>query len=136
MNINTRNAIIGKMISLILLITVVIIFNYCSDDIVNPGDNQNDLEYVTPEDVGYSSQKLEEARQFAEQSGFDAVMVLYDGKILFSWGSVSQNYWTHSIRKPLLSALYGVHVNNGNINLEATMEDLNVDDIPPSLTNE
>ena len=61
---------------------------------------------------------------------------MYDGKVLFSWGSVSHNYYTHSIRKPLLSALYGIHVNQGNINLDATMEDLNIDDIPPSLTNE
>ena len=36
----------------------------------------NELEYVIPEDVGYSSQKLEEAKQFAEQSGFNAVMAL------------------------------------------------------------
>lgn len=63
-------------------------------------------------------------------------MALYDGKILFSWGSISNNYYTHSIRKPFLSALYGIHVYQGNINLDATMEDLNIDDIPPSLSNE
>jgi CubicO group peptidase (beta-lactamase class C family) len=127
---------LGKIIFSIMLLTMIFLFSNCSEDSISPVNDPNELEYVIPEDVGYSSQKLEEARQFAETSGFDAVMALYDGKILFSWGSVSQNYYTHSIRKPLLSALYGVHVYQGNINLDATMEDLNIDDIPPSLTNE
>jgi len=127
---------LGKIISSIMLLTMFFLFTNCTEDSVAPVHDPNELEYVTPEDVGYSSQKLEEAKQFAEQSGFDAVMALYDGKILFSWGSVSQNYYTHSIRKPLLSALYGIHVYQGNIDLDATMEDLNIDDIPPSLTPE
>jgi CubicO group peptidase (beta-lactamase class C family) len=127
---------VEKIISSMMLLTMVFLFTYCADDSVTPVHDPNELEIVTPEDVGYSSQKLEEAKQFAEQSGFDAVMALYDGKVLFSWGSVSQNYYTHSIRKPFLSALYGIHVNQGNINLDVTMEDLNIDDIPPSLTIE
>jgi len=127
---------IGKLISSAMILLLIFLFSSCSEDSVAPVDDPNALEYVTPEDVGYSSQKLGEAKQFAEQSGFDAVMALYDGKILFSWGTVSQNYYTHSIRKPLLSALFGIHVNQGNINLDATMEDLNIDDIPPNLTNE
>jgi CubicO group peptidase (beta-lactamase class C family) len=125
-----------KIVSTLILFSTIFFLCNCSDEPVAPVPDPNELEYVTPEDVGYSSQKLEDARQFAEQSGFDAVMTLYDGKILFSWGNVTQNYWTHSIRKSLLSALYGIHVYNGNINLNATMEDLNIDDIPPSLTNE
>jgi CubicO group peptidase (beta-lactamase class C family) len=35
-----------------------------------------------------------------------------------------------------LSALYGIHVLLGNINLDATLEILGIDDISPSLTNE
>jgi len=97
---------------------------------------ENELEYVTPEDVGWSSEKLEEAGKFAEQIGSAAVMALYDGKVFFSWGEVSRNFQVHSIRKPFLSALYGIHVARGEINLDATMEELNIDDIPPSLTPE
>jgi CubicO group peptidase (beta-lactamase class C family) len=133
--IETNNSF-GKIISIMILLKVIIFFSSCSDGPVKPIHDPNALEYVIPEDVGYSSQKLEEAKQFAEQSGFDAVMALYDGKVLFSWGSVSKNYYIHSIRKPLLSALFGIHVKQGNINLDATMEDLNIDDIPPTLTPE
>jgi hypothetical protein len=100
------------------------------------GNNENQLEYVTPEEVGYSSEKLEEARDFAEQNGYAAVMALYDGKVFFHWGNITKNYWCHSIRKPFLSALFGIHVARNSINLDATLEDLNIDDIPPSLTPE
>ena len=130
------NSNFAKVISTVLLFPIIFLLCNCTDEPVAPVPAPNELEYVVPEDIGYSSQKLEEARQFAEQSGFDAVIALYDGKILFSWGNVTKNYWTHSIRKPLLSALYGIHVNNWNINLDATMEELNIDDIPPGLTYE
>lgn len=106
----------------------------CSDDAVAPADINNALEYVSPEGVGWSSEKLADAESFAEQSGYAAVMALYDGKVFFSWGDVDRNYLCHSIRKPFLSALIGMYVDKGDIDLDTTMEDLGIDDIPPSLT--
>lgn len=94
------------------------------------------LEYVEPEDVGWSSQKLEEAKAFAEKINSAAVMVLYDGKVFISWGNTAKKYSLHSIRKPLLSALYGIYWGRGKINLDATLAELDIDDIPPSLTIE
>jgi len=112
------------------------IFISCSKDITSSAKDDNELEYVTPEEVGYSSEKLDQARQFAEQSGYAAIMALYDGKVFFSWGEITKNYRCHSIRKPFLGALYGIHVELGNINLDATLQGLNIDDIPPSLTHD
>jgi hypothetical protein len=97
--------------------------------------DDNALEYISPEEAGYSSEKLEDARQYAEASGYAAVMALYDGKVFFSWGSITKNYWCHSIRKPFLSALYGIHIARGNLNIDATLEDLHIDDLPPGLTD-
>ena len=94
------------------------------------------LEYVTPEEVGWSSPKLEEAKAFAEKINSAAVMVLYDGKVFVSWGNTAKKYSVHSIRKPFLSALYGIYWGRGKINLEATLKELSVDDIPPALTEE
>jgi len=124
----------------ILMITLIVISVFlitgCTDNSVTPVNDSNGLEYVTPEEVGYSSAKLEEVKQFTEQSGFDAIMAVYDGKVFFTWGEIDKNYWCHSIRKPFLSALYGIHFANGSINLDATLEELGIDDIPPSLTQE
>jgi len=126
-----------RFASMIIAINFVIaLFFSCSEDPMGSSIDDRNLITVIPEDVGYSSTKLEEVKEAAKTSGFDAMIVLYDGKILFSWGEVSTNYFAHSIRKPFLSALYGIHVSNGTINLEATLEELQIDDIPPSLTSE
>ena len=93
------------------------------------------LEWVSPEAVGWSSPDLQEAHAFALQSGCQAVMALYDGKVFFSRGNIHRNYAVDAIRKPFLSALYGIHSARGNINLDATLEDLHIDDIAPGLTH-
>jgi len=94
------------------------------------------LESIAPEAAGWSAQKLEEAKAFAEKINSAAVMVLLDGKVLISWGNVATKYNCHSIRKPFLSALVGIYAGRGKINLDATLEELGIDDIPPSLTQE
>lgn len=120
-----------------LLIFTVINYSCKSEsDPIPPKVDENQLEYVIPEDVGYSSAQLDTAKQFAEQSGYAAVMALYDGKVFFSWGNTTKNYWCHSIRKPFLCSLIGIHKELGDINIDATLEQLGIDDIPPSLTNE
>jgi CubicO group peptidase (beta-lactamase class C family) len=124
-----RTAALSGLLSLVLL-------PGCSDDSVSPREFTDALEYVTPEEVGWSSEKLADAELFAEQSGYAAVMAVYDGKVFFSWGNIDYNYKCHSIRKPFLSALIGIYVDRGEIDLDATMEDLNIDDIPPTLTPE
>ena len=111
-------------------------FVSCSKDPASSEEVDQELEYVTPEDVGYSSEQLAEAAQFAEQSGFAAMMALYDGEVFFSYGEITRNYKVHSIRKPFLGALYGIHVELGNLDLDATMEDLGIDDIAPSLSDD
>jgi len=114
-------------------ILILSLWSGCSD---NPSEPEEDkfFKYVSPEAVGYSSQKLETAGQFAAQSGYAAVIAVYDGNVFFSWGNTSYNYKCHSIRKPFLSALYGLYVQEGDINLDASLNDLGIDDIPPSLT--
>jgi CubicO group peptidase (beta-lactamase class C family) len=99
-------------------------------------DRKAGLESIAPEDAGWSSQKLDEAKAFAEKINSAAVMVLYDGKVLISWGNVARKYRVHSIRKPFLSALIGIYLGRGKIDLDATLEELGIDDIPPSLTKE
>jgi hypothetical protein len=93
------------------------------------------LEWVAPETVGWSSALLESAQEFARQSGCSAAMALYDGKVFFSRGNIQVNYAVHSMRMPFLNALYGIHFARGNINLNATLEDLHIDDLAPGLTS-
>lgn len=88
-------------------------------------------QYATPEEAGWSSEKLQQAREYYDTLDSAAVMVVYDGAVLAAWGDVDRRFPCHSVRKSLLSALYGVHVGNGNIHLKKTLAELDIDDNPP-----
>ncbi len=101
-----------------------------------PSQSGNEFEYVTPEEVGWDSALLQEAVDYAESIGYTAMMMLHGGKVFLEWGQVETNYQCHSIRKPFLSALVGIAAEQGTIDLDDTLSDLGIDDIPPSLTAE
>lgn len=96
---------------------------------------QPELRQVEPESVGWSSAKLVDAATLAEEIGSAAVLAMHNGDIFFSWGETDAKLRVHSIRKPFLNALYGIHVEAGDINLDATLEELGIDDTPPVLTD-
>jgi CubicO group peptidase (beta-lactamase class C family) len=89
----------------------------------------------SPEALGYSSEKLEKAEAFTQTLNTAAVMIVVDGIVLDAWGETARKFNIHSIRKSFLSALYGIHVNAGTIDLSKTMEELGIDDNEPSLTD-
>lgn len=89
------------------------------------------MKYAAPEEAGWSSERLRQARDYFQKIDSAAVMVVYDGAVLIEWGDVARRYMCHSIRKSYLSALYGVHVAEGNIELNKTLGELGIDDRPP-----
>lgn len=100
----------------------------CSKEIY-PG--QTWLMYAAPEEAGFSCEKLAQAEQYSNEVGSAGVMVIYNGAVVAQWGNIDKRYMCHSIRKSFLSALYGIGVAEGNIDLDKTMEDLGIDDEPP-----
>ncbi len=91
--------------------------------------------YVTPEEAGWSSDKLSTAKALYDKSGSVAFLAVFDGAVLVAWGDIERRYMCHSVRKSFLSALFGKHVAEGRIALNETLEELNIDDYPP-LTKE
>jgi CubicO group peptidase (beta-lactamase class C family) len=82
----------------------------------------------------WSEKKLDTAAAYAKEIGSAAVLVLHEGQVVFSFGDTTRKYMCHSIRKPFLGALYGIYVGKGLLDIGTTLEELNIDDIPPSLT--
>jgi CubicO group peptidase (beta-lactamase class C family) len=85
--------------------------------------------YRSPQEAGWSVELLAEAESLYSQSGAAAVVVVYDGRILAAWGDVTRRFMCHSVRKSFLSALYGVYVDAGVIDIDDTLADLGIDDI-------
>jgi CubicO group peptidase (beta-lactamase class C family) len=78
--------------------------------------------------AGWSAAALAEAKAYAETIDTAAVMIVAGGRVVAAWGTVAAHYNVHSIRKSLLSALFGVHEAEGRIDLEATLATLGIDD--------
>ena len=92
---------------------------------------QSWLRYETPEEAGWSTDKLSAVQKMSDRAGSAAVMVVYNGVILAQWGETRRRYMCHSIRKSLLSALYGIAVQKGDIDIEETIGSIGIDDISP-----
>jgi ankyrin repeat protein len=89
-----------------------------------------------PEVLGWSSEKLKLAKEHFEKIGSAAAVVVVDGIILDEWGDTSRNFRSHSMRKSLLNAIFGIHVHEGHIDLESTLEELGIDDNEPLTESE
>jgi len=87
-----------------------------------------------PEDAGWSSERLNAAREYAVSIGSAAGIVIDRGYVVFQWGDVDRKFNVHSGRKSLLSALYGTSVDKGEVDVSSTLADWRIDDNPPSLT--
>ena len=94
-----------------------------------------DWQNADPADDGWSKSRLEAAREFAQKIDSTGVMIVQDGRVLAAWGNVAQKVRVNSIRKSVLSGLYGIAVTDGRIDLEKTMQELGIDDKPPALTD-
>jgi len=71
----------------------------------------------------------------ARQLGVTAAIAVAGGREILNVGDVARPIGLHSLRKPLLSALYGQAHDRGLIDLATTIGDLGIDDTPP-LTEE
>jgi CubicO group peptidase (beta-lactamase class C family) len=93
-----------------------------------------DLPSSTPETQGYSSAKLATLKPYLESIHSPAGMVVVHGHVIYTWGDVTEKMQIHSIRKSFLSALCGLAVSRGELDLSATLAGLGIDDVPPALT--
>ena len=76
--------------------------------------------YKTPEEAGWSTEMLEEAKRFWEKSQSSAFLVIYDGAILVSWGETDRRFLLHSVRKSLDIVMYGLAVDAGLVDLSSS----------------
>src|SRR5689334_8368997 len=86
-----------------------------------PTDN---WQQVRAEDEGYSTARLEALRGWLKTGPTAAMMVIVHGHLVFSYGDVALVSKVASVRKSILSMLYGNYVQNGKINLGKTVEQL------------
>jgi len=99
-------------------------------DPVFPGET---WEYVGRRDLdayGWSPEVLRRTTAFIrDESNTTGLLVVDRGRIVYRYGDIEELSYVASVRKSILSMLYGYWVKNGTIDLETSLEELNFDDI-------
>lgn len=84
--------------------------------------------------AGWDAERLRVAEARFHATRPTAVMVVHDGRVVAAWGDVARTVNVASVRKSVLSALYGIAVAEGRIDLKRTLADLGIQDNEPRLT--
>jgi CubicO group peptidase (beta-lactamase class C family) len=91
---------------------------------------------VSPESVGYSHERLEALRAWVKTQDTSSMLVVVQGRVVFSYGDVAHPSKIASARKSVLGMLYGNYVKNGQIDLDKTVKQLDLHDKQPFLPTE
>ena len=87
------------------------------------------------ETARWSKEKLAAAHAYANSIHSSAVMIVQGGKVVDQWGDIDRKITSYSVRKSLISALYGIYSAEGVIDINQRLEQLGIDDSPDPLTN-
>ena len=129
-----RLGFLSSMASMGVVTTVAIVILVAPERLVESADDIS-LSPDLPFAVGWSQEGLEIAFDYAQDLGSSSVIVLHDGAIVAEWGDTDRRISGHSVRKSLLSALFGIAVERGMADTGKTLDSMGVDD-NPTLTSE
>ncbi len=93
-----------------------------------PGFPAADWQLGRPESEGYSSAKLEALRGWLKTSPTAAMVVVVHGHMIFSYGDPALVSKIASVRKSILSMLYGRYLESGQIDWAKTVVQLGLEE--------
>lgn len=105
----------------------IFLFLCCEKDIKN---GQSLEKYSSYEEAGFDSEKIHQLSKFIEEkSNTTGLYVLHKGKEFFQYGDINDISYIASCRKSILAILMGKYVKNKTINLDMTLDELQIDDV-------
>jgi CubicO group peptidase (beta-lactamase class C family) len=88
---------------------------------------------VAPESVGYSRARLDALRAWLKTVDTKAMLVAVHGQAIFEYGDVAHASKIASVRKSILSVLYGSYIARGVVDLRKTVVELGLQEAEPFL---
>jgi CubicO group peptidase (beta-lactamase class C family) len=121
---------LARSLAVLVLIGLAPISAQISTDLVFPGKTWQYVERGDLPAFGWSPELLQKTTTFIRDHSHTTGLVVVDrGRVVYQYGDVQELSYVASVRKSILSMLYGYWVENGTIKLDRTLEELNVDDI-------
>ncbi len=102
--------------------------------IVYPGA---DWERVSdPTAMGWSREGLDSVRAALSRMATTGMIVTEHGRVVFEYGDLTKQSYLASVRKSVLSMLYGIEIARGHVDTSKTLAQLGMDDIGGLLPSE
>jgi CubicO group peptidase (beta-lactamase class C family) len=89
------------------------------------------LQYADVRQAGFDGEALRAVCERADSLQSGAVMAVFRGRVILACGDVSRKFESYSVRKSLVSGLYGTAVARGEIDLDSTLADFSIDEETP-----
>ncbi len=120
-----------RRFSLLVTCAVVVLSVFScarTEEMVFPGEEWS--YWSTPGDAGFDESALPAIKGFLSDSmNTTGLVVTINGKILFDYGDIEEVSYLASVRKSVLAMLYGIYVEKGVVDLDLTLEDMDLNDI-------
>jgi CubicO group peptidase (beta-lactamase class C family) len=89
------------------------------------------IQYADVRQAGFDAQALRAVCERADSLQSGALMAVFRGHVILACGDVARPFEAHSVRKSLVSGLYGMAFARGEIDLDARLADFAIDDRTP-----
>ena len=99
-----------------------------------PGDTWQRV--PDPTRIGWSKSGLDSVHALISRISSSAMVVVENGRIVYSYGDLTAQSYLASVRKSILSMLYGIEIARGKIDTSRTLAQLRIDDIGGLLPRE
>ncbi|MEQ9404466.1 MAG: serine hydrolase [Cyclobacteriaceae bacterium] len=78
--------------------------------------------------ITWSQKKKDKLTDFVLDKLTRALIVYHNGKRVYQYGDTQKPYMVFSMRKSIISLIYGIYVEKGTINLQSTLAEMKLDD--------
>lgn len=84
----------------------------------------------TPELSGWNDEDRRDFNRFIiNETNITGLVIVHKGEIVLEYGDIEENSYIASCRKSVLAMLFGKYVENGALDLNKTLEELNINDV-------
>ncbi len=108
--------------STLFVSTLAVALSACS----NSEPDLNRFEAWDASESPLSSEGRARLESFLVDNGSSSYLMIYQGKVAYSYGDIHRKHLIHSMRKPILSLLFGAAVASGDVDLNETVATLDL----------
>lgn len=111
-----------------VFVFLLLVLGCRSEAQIYPNKNWTTQEHPSAQGWGDTGRSLF-TQYIIDSTNITGLVIVHKGEIVLEYGDIEENSYIASCRKSVLAILFGNYVENGTLDLDKTLEDLNIDDV-------